>query len=74
MATRVRVSVLKFTVEVMPNGSPLNVTDSSAIARVEAESLIKMGAFGFAAAAVVTAPQTAVRRTRLKTRKKLLGE
>jgi hypothetical protein len=49
IATRVRVSLLNFTVEVVANGSPFNVTDSKAIARVEAESLIKMGALGFAA-------------------------
>jgi len=43
-AMRVRVSLLNFTVEVSANGPSFSVTDSSATARVEVESLIKTGA------------------------------
>jgi hypothetical protein len=62
---RVRVSVLKFTVEVSGKGSAFSVTDSSAMARVDVASLIKTGALEFAAQAAL--PQTVVRKTMLIT-------
>jgi hypothetical protein len=72
---RVRVSLLNFTLDVNGNGSAFKVTDSSAIARVEAESLIRTGALlGFAARTVLTLPQILARTTRLTRLRKLLGE
>ena len=60
MQTRVRVWELNFVEEVKGNGSGFNVTDSSAIARVEVESLSKTGgSFGVAACNVLKAPQLA---------------
>jgi hypothetical protein len=74
MQMRVRVSGLNFTVAVGANGSPFSVTDSRAIARVEAESDIKVGDLLVAAAVLLTLPQKAVRRAKLKIVKKILGE
>jgi hypothetical protein len=62
-------------VDVRGKGSPFKVTDSRAMARVEAESLINTGAWlGFAAWAVLTPPETAARRTMLTRLRTLLGE
>jgi hypothetical protein len=52
---RVFVSVLKGTVAVSGNGSPLKVTDSNATALVEVPLLISFGGFGLAASTAMLA-------------------
>jgi hypothetical protein len=74
MQMRVRVSELKFTLEVRGNGSAFNVTDSSAIARVELLSLIKTGDLLVAARVVLTLALTVVRRARMTILRRLSGE
>jgi hypothetical protein len=60
-----------FTLEVKGNGSAFRVTDSKAIARVEAESLIKTGAlFGFAPYAEPGLPTTIAKAVQAKIAKK----
>jgi hypothetical protein len=65
MQIRVRVSELNFTVAVSGKGSPFNVTDSRAMARVEVASLINFGCFRFAARTEMALPQKS--KTREKT-------
>ncbi len=74
MQMRVRVSELKFTVEVGEKGSAFSVTDSRAIARVEAESVIKIGDLFVAARVVLTLPQIAVIRAKLIRVRRILAE
>ena len=70
MQTRVRVSEPSFVEEVKGNGSGFRVKDSSAIARVEVDSLSKTGgSFGVAACNVLKVPQLTskkVKRTVLR--------
>jgi hypothetical protein len=63
MTIRVRVSALKGTEAVSGNGSAFIVTDSKAIARVEADSLNNTGGLLVAALTVVGAPLMHIRRT-----------
>src|SRR6476646_5182597 len=70
IAMRVRLSLLNFTVEVSANGPSFKVTDSTATARVEAESLIKTGAL-VAACTAPKAPHRTTRKVALMTLKTL---
>ena len=74
MQMRVRVSELKFTVEISEKGSAFSVTDSRAIARVEAESVINVGDLLVAARVVLAFPQIAAIRAKLISVKKISGE
>ncbi len=74
MQMRVRVSELKLTVEVGAKGSPFSVTDSRAMARVEAESVIKVGGLFVAARVSLRLPKIPVIRAKLMIAKTFLKE
>jgi hypothetical protein len=74
MQMRVRVSELKFTVEVGEKGSAFSVTDSRAIARVEVESVIKTGDLFVAARVTLTLPKIVVIRAKLISVRRIPGE
>jgi hypothetical protein len=71
---RVRVSELNLTLEVNGKGSALSVIDSRAIARVDVDSLIKVGAFGPAPATKLALPQTAPSKATPMTVRKRFAE